>query len=230
MATAIRNMSGFPLQYPSEGRLQIRTIARAMMPGRVPSTSGDFCFEFNFNPLFDLSSPGSAFSFFLTGLAAVNSQVGTEIAQRIAMFAFDQVRSRNWSYGLSLSVVLETVYMLEEPRSPDLISNGDSAVRNYYDELDDLSDLLIRPDHGNESEDDTVGMSEREISLLKTEQLINDEDDECCCICLEGFTRGTVITQLSPCTHRFHHGCVVQWLRNNRTCPICRGRCTVEVP
>nr|GMD65973.1 E3 ubiquitin-protein ligase At4g11680-like [Ipomoea batatas] len=231
MATAIMNMSGVPLPYPSHGRLRIRTITRATMPGSSVAsfTLRDNWFEIHFNPLFHLSSREGAFSFFLGRLATL----GVDIVYPIAMFAFDLVRSRNWSYGVSLSVDLETVYVLEEEpmRSADfldgeMILNDDTAaVSEYYEQLDGfLFDLMLQPfGHGN------VGMSEQEISMLRTERLSDDDDEdgECCSICLEEFTRGMVITELAPCSHRFHNACIAQWLRNNPTCPICRCRCTV---
>nr|GMD65975.1 E3 ubiquitin-protein ligase At4g11680-like [Ipomoea batatas] len=218
MATAITNMSGAPLPYPSHGRLRIRTITRVvtMTGSSVASfTLGDNCFEIHFNPLFHLTSLGSAFSFFLGKLAGVS----VDIVFPIAAFAFDQVRSRNWLYGVSLSVVLETVHVLEEPmRSADfldgeMILNDDTAAaRDYYEQL------------GH-------GMSQQEVSMLKTERLSDDEDEdgECCSICLDGFMRGMVITKLPPCSHRFHHACIGQWLHKNSTCPICRRTCTLTL-
>nr|GMD60071.1 E3 ubiquitin-protein ligase At4g11680-like [Ipomoea batatas] len=222
MATAITNMSGALLPYPSHGRLRIRRITRVTMTGSSGAsfTLRDNWFEIHFNPLFHLSSLGTAFSFFLDRHTAL----GADIIFRIAAFAFDLVRSRNWFYGVSLSVVLETVYVLEEPSADfldgEMILNEDTAAaRDYYEEP------FASTGHGN------VGMSQQEISMLKTERLSDDdeEDGECCSICLEGFMRGMVITKLSPCSHRFHNACIVQWLHKNPTCPICRRTCTLTV-
>nr|GMD70350.1 hypothetical protein DM860_011449 [Ipomoea batatas] len=172
MATAITNMSGAPLPYPSHGRLRIRTITRVRMP-RSSVALGDNCFEIHFNPLFHLTSLGGAFSFFLDRLAGL----GANIVFPIAAFAFDLVRSRNWFYGVSLSVDLETVSVLEEPmRSADfldgeMILNDDTAAaRDYYEQLDDL---MLQPfaSIGH-------GMSQQEISMLKTERLSDDEDED----------------------------------------------------
>nr|GMD70363.1 E3 ubiquitin-protein ligase At4g11680-like [Ipomoea batatas]GMD70365.1 E3 ubiquitin-protein ligase At4g11680-like [Ipomoea batatas] len=142
----------------------------------------------------------------LAGLSA-------DIVFPIAAFASHQVRSRNWFYGVSLSVDLETVHVLEEPDFLDgeMILNDDTgAVGDYYEEP------FASTGHGN------VGMSQQEISMLKTERLSDDEDEdgECCSICLEGFMRGMVITKLPPCSHRFYNACIAQWLHKNPTCPI----------
>nr|GLL41601.1 hypothetical protein DM860_011449 [Ipomoea trifida] len=182
MATTIMNMSGTPLPYPSHGRMRIRTITRATMPGSSVGsfTLGDNWFEIHFNPLFHLSSREATFSFFFGRLATL----GVDIVYPIAMFAFDLVRSRNWFYGVSLSVDLETVYVLEEERmrsadflDGEMILNDDTAaVSEYYEQLDDfLFDLMLQPfGHGN------VGMSEQEISMLRTERLSDDDEDGEC--------------------------------------------------
>nr|GLL41607.1 hypothetical protein DM860_009899 [Ipomoea trifida] len=164
MATAITNMSGTPLPYPSHGRLRIRRITRVRIP-RSSVALGHNCFEIHFNPLFHLTSLGSAFSFFLDRLAGL----GADIIFPIAAFAFDLVRSRNWFYGVSLSVDLETVSVLEEPDFLDgeMILNEDTAAaRDYYEQP------FASTGHGN------MGMSQQEISMLKTERLSDDDEED----------------------------------------------------
>lgn len=46
-------------------------------------------------------------------------------------------------------------------------------------------------------------------------------DQPSCPICSEDFEVGLPVTQL-PCSHIFHHDCVMPWLESKRTCPICR--------
>nr|GLL41487.1 E3 ubiquitin ligase BIG BROTHER-related-like [Ipomoea trifida] len=100
---AIRELSGYPLGFPSEGKLQIWKFTRGGSEG--------LRFDFNFNPVLDLSSPASAFRFFFDRLGEVDSGVGEEIVGRIATFALEQVGTTNWICGLFLLVVLETVPM-----------------------------------------------------------------------------------------------------------------------
>lgn len=50
-----------------------------------------------------------------------------------------------------------------------------------------------------------------------------------CPICNEDFSLTTTVTKL-PCTHVFHHSCVVPWLELKQNCPICRADLTDEVP
>lgn len=42
-----------------------------------------------------------------------------------------------------------------------------------------------------------------------------------CVVCMAEFEARQSVRVL-PCRHEFHARCVDKWLRNNRTCPICR--------
>ncbi|KAJ1273800.1 hypothetical protein BS78_05G012300 [Paspalum vaginatum] len=57
----------------------------------------------------------------------------------------------------------------------------------------------------------------------------SDEDDsgrESCVICVTPYEAGDPCSVLPACGHRFHTHCVVQWLRTQRTCPLCRAALT----
>ncbi len=53
-----------------------------------------------------------------------------------------------------------------------------------------------------------------------------------CSICLESGTIGQVYSRestklnymfvLNNCSHYFHYNCIGKWLKNSRTCPMCR--------
>jgi hypothetical protein len=45
-------------------------------------------------------------------------------------------------------------------------------------------------------------------------------DSETCSICTE--TTEEPWTTLEPCGHKFHRSCCTTWLRQRRTCPLCR--------
>ncbi|KAI3981717.1 hypothetical protein MKX01_009543 [Papaver californicum] len=42
-----------------------------------------------------------------------------------------------------------------------------------------------------------------------------------CVVCMDHFKVGTVITYM-PCSHFFHEVCLVQWLQESNSCPLCR--------
>jgi len=45
-----------------------------------------------------------------------------------------------------------------------------------------------------------------------------------CCICLEGYSVGdTICVAKKPtCDHLFHKDCVLEWMKTNDECPLCR--------
>ncbi|KFP08525.1 E3 ubiquitin-protein ligase Praja-2, partial [Calypte anna] len=45
--------------------------------------------------------------------------------------------------------------------------------------------------------------------------------DQCCTICYSEYVKDEIITQL-PCHHLFHRPCVIHWLQQSGTCPVCR--------
>lgn len=47
------------------------------------------------------------------------------------------------------------------------------------------------------------------------------EEEKCCAICMDEFREGDKQRML-PCFHRFHAGCVDQWLRAKGSCPTCK--------
>ncbi|XP_060675510.1 E3 ubiquitin-protein ligase MPSR1-like [Ziziphus jujuba] len=42
-----------------------------------------------------------------------------------------------------------------------------------------------------------------------------------CCICLEDFSAGTELLRFG-CEHLYHKNCIVKWLENQNSCPLCR--------
>lgn len=48
-----------------------------------------------------------------------------------------------------------------------------------------------------------------------------------CCICISDINNGEE-TVLLPCGHMFHSPCVVEWLKKNNTCPVCRFELPAE--
>lgn len=68
------------------------------------------------------------------------------------------------------------------------------------------------------------GMTKNEIDQLPCYRFSRSEPDEqaVCVVCQTDFEQRQNIRAL-PCNHVFHAKCVDKWLKNNRTCPICRN-------
>ncbi|KAI4325602.1 hypothetical protein MLD38_030984 [Melastoma candidum] len=59
---------------------------------------------------------------------------------------------------------------------------------------------------------------------LKRDQgiLVLPPEDSECCICLQSYVDGAVLSSL-PCNHHFHSECIGRWLIINATCPLCKS-------
>jgi hypothetical protein len=49
------------------------------------------------------------------------------------------------------------------------------------------------------------------------------EAEQGCTICLEPMEEGTRVRAIVSCQHRFHAGCLEQWISRKAECPLCRG-------
>ncbi|KAK7263150.1 hypothetical protein RJT34_30735 [Clitoria ternatea] len=70
------------------------------------------------------------------------------------------------------------------------------------------------------------GLTEEEIMLhIRREHFKSAENTlengECCCICQDDYIHGEEVGKLI-CKHKFHIGCIKQWLRRKNACPICK--------
>lgn len=94
------------------------------------------------------------------------------------------------------------------------------------------------PGHSNEGEDYEAlwNLSER-IGLAKARGLSKEVIDSIpsfrysasskdssngnCVVCMSNYINREKLRRL-PCNHDFHAKCIDRWLKNNRTCPVCR--------
>ncbi len=84
-----------------------------------------------------------------------------------------------------------------------------SAMGEGGDVVDDASSL------GGGSNND------RREGIAAPRLLENNNDAECCPICLVDFTDGSEVRTL-PCGHDFDRECIDSWLLDHTTCPTCR--------
>ncbi|KND04365.1 uncharacterized protein SPPG_00094 [Spizellomyces punctatus DAOM BR117] len=51
---------------------------------------------------------------------------------------------------------------------------------------------------------------------------MEEKEGKACAICMSDFEKGDEVMMIPACAHPFHKSCGAQWLKVNRTCPICR--------
>ncbi|KAK9765946.1 hypothetical protein K7432_005324 [Basidiobolus ranarum] len=62
-------------------------------------------------------------------------------------------------------------------------------------------------------------LEDREDDITEVANL--SEEDATCCICLEEYEDGENLREMR-CLHYFHVTCIDEWLKLNRTCPLCK--------
>ncbi|KAL6597373.1 hypothetical protein ACP70R_046813 [Stipagrostis hirtigluma subsp. patula] len=78
---------------------------------------------------------------------------------------------------------------------------------------------------------DDISSTQRRGSppLMPIQQLLDSipgGSTDCCGICLDAYVHGERCSVMPNCIHVFHKGCLAKWLRNSRTCPLCRAPVT----
>lgn len=97
------------------------------------------------------------------------------------------------------------------------IANAESPAAENYEALLSLAERL--------GEAKPRGLPRAEIEQLLSYRFnpeTHQSDQTSCVVCMCDFEARQVLRVL-PCGHEFHARCVDKWLKNNRTCPICRG-------
>lgn len=87
------------------------------------------------------------------------------------------------------------------------------------DVIDNLNEGITHEEGEQETTLKREGLTEEEIEQIPTTTAI--PGDTTCCICLVDIQQGAFARQLA-CKHLFHSECLVQWVRHQITCPLCR--------
>ncbi|XP_075732255.1 ring finger protein murashka isoform X2 [Rhipicephalus microplus] len=100
--------------------------------------------------------------------------------------------------------------------APEMATAESPAAENY-EALLSLAERL--------GEAKPRGLPRAEIEQLLSYRFnpeTHESEQTSCVVCMCDFEARQVLRVL-PCGHEFHARCVDKWLKNNRTCPICRG-------
>ncbi|XP_031491984.1 E3 ubiquitin-protein ligase RING1-like [Nymphaea colorata] len=97
------------------------------------------------------------------------------------------------------------------------------------DRLERLMEHLAEMDSGNYGHFPASKASVAAIPTIKITQAILAEDSLNCAICKDEFEADVDAKQL-PCRHIYHGDCILPWLSQHNSCPICRYQLPLEPP
>ena len=67
---------------------------------------------------------------------------------------------------------------------------------------------------------ETTGLTCEQIEQVSTKILISTVTE--CHICLDSLFPNSCMRQLTVCEHKYCIDCIDQWLKHNKTCPVCK--------
>lgn len=85
-----------------------------------------------------------------------------------------------------------------------------------------VRETLHRRKSARKSKDIIANLQPAEFKLLKTQNLV--KDDQTCSICFEEIGEKDEVVHLFECRHILHSHCLRPWLAEKKTCPLCRTR------
>ncbi|XP_021298414.1 NEP1-interacting protein 2-like [Herrania umbratica] len=85
-----------------------------------------------------------------------------------------------------------------------------------------VGELPVYDDDDDEEEDESEESETAALMVEKLRKVVVDRPNSCCTICLEDFLVDSEATSM-PCSHVFHHRCILPWLCKKTLCPSCRS-------
>ena len=125
-----------------------------------------------------------------------------------------------------------TIIRITNPNNPlvQLITN----LMNSEYENDEIENILNYIMNNDENKYGSPPAAKSEINKLKKyvlskENLNNFGCENSCSVCKEDFAIGNKMMDL-PCKHYFHEECLLPWLNQHDSCPICRFELKTDDP
>ena len=125
-----------------------------------------------------------------------------------------------------------TVLRLTDPNNP-LVQLISELINSEY-ENDEIENILNYVMNNDENKYGSPPAAKSEINKLKkyvlSEESLNKFGCEnSCSVCKEDFVIGNKMMDL-PCKHYFHEECLMPWLNQHDSCPICRYELKTDDP
>ena len=124
------------------------------------------------------------------------------------------------------SSLLRMIYGMNRPRTShgllDFILHY-LTIRNYEENMENIINQIMMNDpnkYGNPpASKDSIKKLEK--CIVTNEQLKNFGVENSCAVCKDEFEIGQELL-LMPCKHYFHNDCLLPWLNERNSCPVCR--------
>lgn len=84
-----------------------------------------------------------------------------------------------------------------------------------------MLDILVYLDDEDTEKPTINEINTLPINIYTVNDMINNNYDEGCCICIDKYEIENEM-RILKCRHHFHKDCCDKWLKTNRTCPVCR--------
>ncbi|KAI3923693.1 hypothetical protein MKW98_011323 [Papaver atlanticum] len=125
--------------------------------------------------------------------------------------------------------------MISDGEDIDMPSDGEQLISDdeFTSDNNDLN-MVVELSLDDAYENRKVGASRSAVEGLKRESYSyesgvvpfddhtkNNAETNTCVICMDEFEAGTVVRYM-PCSHIFREDCLVPWLKENYSCPLCR--------
>ncbi|KAI3977315.1 hypothetical protein MKX01_000228 [Papaver californicum] len=175
-------------------------------------------------------------------LSVLQVPADRDLQERITRFIVDTAERaiRGSARMKSFLVYVELEVNTIEDNNDQDVDDGDERIGDDED-MDMASDEEFTSDNNeinmvvalslDACENKKVGASRCAIDGLKRERYSyesgadnpakNNSDTNTCVVCMDKFEAGTLVTYM-PCSHIFHEVCLVPWLQENNSCPLCR--------
>lgn len=123
--------------------------------------------------------------------------------------------------NLNRSNINNPVNMVITRLEGDIEGEGISAIRNIFNNLNNISSNLDNENYTQDFEDVSIAPS---ISTLReaTTIFISRNNDNNCTICLQSIQDNEICRKINKCRHFFHSDCIEKWFEKNIKCPMCR--------
>ncbi|MCL7038180.1 hypothetical protein MKW94_024674 [Papaver nudicaule] len=157
------------------------------------------------------------------------SETGHIRSQLVNLFSRIEVLDEIYTRGLSTEIaswINESLSLQTAEVSVDFRVDIHRLITDRIDGDEEHEQLEeFQPDFDTDDESYNNGIRRNPVSSLEISKLNKTEyageSGEPCMICIEEFCQKVEVIILG-CRHVFHSGCLLRWMEENRTCPLCR--------